>query len=857
VVLTGYDHPTARVSGAAPPCTCSPAEVLRPRARSHWLAVAQALNDVVDVLLVGDSVGMVVHGHQSTVPVTLDAMVMHCAAVARGATRPLLVGDLPFGTYSTVEGALRSATRLLQEGGMHAVKLEGGRAQAGKLSSLAQEGLPVMGHVGLLPQTAPLAGGYGLTGKSAASAMRVVDDALSVAHAGAFSLVLELVPSQLSAFITALLDVPVIGIGAGPHVSGQVLVSHDLLGMSTGRVPSFVKQYASVGRTMEGAFAAYAADVRARTFPGRRATADAASSPLFAHVEAVERDVSAGAASAVSRARPLYSRDMELPEFAAFAEAAARAYGSNPRAMAALDAGHRELQNAAAEAAAAKSAEATRIAIVRAKADAQAATIVRPLFSSPEPSLSVAIVGTGAVASLLASQLAGNHALSCVDMYGRWADRVAAINANGLLLYPQDRSAQAMHFRSAAQGAVGSGPLLRAFNLADSPAFNAVLHWAAGGLPGVSAPGTLPALGDGDFSGRRYDVVLLAGKAMDAPEQVLAAATLVRSVADLGEGEGSASSPATVRGRPGIVIPLYNGAYTAEYALALLARLQREGASPAALAALGPSLSAHLASLRPLGQTGYGVTSSGAVLGVGPGAGVTRTGSGITRVCASPLMRMPTDAEEAAATLLPPEFALHHTGMVPTALSWGDGVEAEPVSMLASSEWNAARWAKLAVNAVLNPTVALLGVTNEGFLPYVEAARARPAREPAPAYGVEGLAAEAAQAALLRAGSGDSGGGAVHLAAPGWEAVSDGPGLLALVEAAARATAPNINSLLADARAGRVGEGDFICGAVVEALEGKAPAQAAALAALHARERAFGIRNVDARVRGIVEGTVA
>lgn len=245
VVLTAYDYATAAAVSATPG---------------------------VDVILVGDSAGMVVHGAASTTGVSLDDMLRHCAWVAAGAPRPFLVGDLPFGSYAGPgpAAAVASALRMVREGGMHAVKLEGGGAAAeGKVAAVVAEGVPVMGHVGLLPQTAPAVDGYALAGASAAAALGVVADALGLAAAGAFAVVLEKVPSELAAAVTALLGpgVPTIGIGAGPECGGQVLVSHDLLGLIDRPPPRFVRQYADLGGAMRAAFGAYAADVGARRFP--------------------------------------------------------------------------------------------------------------------------------------------------------------------------------------------------------------------------------------------------------------------------------------------------------------------------------------------------------------------------------------------------------------------------------------------------------------------------------------------------------------------------------------------------------------------------------------------------------------
>jgi len=228
----------------------------------------------IDMLLVGDSAAMVVHGHDTTLPVTLDEMLVHCRAAARGARRPLLVGDLPFGCYeASTEQAVASAVRLLKEGGMDAVKLEGGAPQrVAAAKAVVDAGIAVMGHVGLTPQSISQLGGFRPCGRSAAEALQVVQRSLALQHAGCFALVLECLPRTVAAAVTAALDVPTIGIGAGSACSGQVLVFHDLLGFlqhphHAKVTPKFSKQYARVGESIHSALLAFRADVEAQRFP--------------------------------------------------------------------------------------------------------------------------------------------------------------------------------------------------------------------------------------------------------------------------------------------------------------------------------------------------------------------------------------------------------------------------------------------------------------------------------------------------------------------------------------------------------------------------------------------------------------
>ena len=240
VMVTAYDYPSAQVAEAAG----------------------------VDVVLVGDSGAMTVLGYPSTVPVSLDEMLMLAAAARRGLTTPLLVGDMPFGSYEVSdEQAVRSAQRFVKEAGCDVVKLERGGSSADRARAIVQAGIPVMGHVGLTPQTATALGGYRSQGRTADRALEVTRDALALEEAGCFALVFEAVPSELTEVVVPKLEVPVIGIGAGPNTDGQVLVFHDLLGIYDGHAARFVKRYGDVRQAMVDGVTAFAADVRERRYP--------------------------------------------------------------------------------------------------------------------------------------------------------------------------------------------------------------------------------------------------------------------------------------------------------------------------------------------------------------------------------------------------------------------------------------------------------------------------------------------------------------------------------------------------------------------------------------------------------------
>lgn len=222
----------------------------------------------VDCILVGDSLGMVVLGYDNTLPVTMEDMLHHCKAVARGASTALLVGDMPFMSYQvSVPEAVRNAGRFLQEAGMEAVKLEGGRERVDAVRQMVSAGIPVMGHIGLTPQSIAQFGGFVPQGKTAAAARRLIEDAQILQEAGCFSIVLESVPAQLAELISQQLEIPTIGIGAGVGCDGQVLVIHDLLGLFDRFTPKFVKQYRTLHGTIVDALAEYKREVETRAFP--------------------------------------------------------------------------------------------------------------------------------------------------------------------------------------------------------------------------------------------------------------------------------------------------------------------------------------------------------------------------------------------------------------------------------------------------------------------------------------------------------------------------------------------------------------------------------------------------------------
>ena len=222
----------------------------------------------IEMILVGDSLGMVVLGYESTIPVTMDDCIRHCQAVRRGAPNTFVVGDMPFGSYQTCpEDAVFNAVRFLKEGGVDAIKLEGGKRVAPQIRAICEAGIVVCGHIGLTPQSSGVLGGHKAQGRTIESARAVIEDALAVQEAGAFSVVLECIPAPVSALITSKLDIPTIGIGGGTECDGQILVYQDMLGTFTDYVPKFVKHFANIGEEMVNAFKAYDEEVKAKTFP--------------------------------------------------------------------------------------------------------------------------------------------------------------------------------------------------------------------------------------------------------------------------------------------------------------------------------------------------------------------------------------------------------------------------------------------------------------------------------------------------------------------------------------------------------------------------------------------------------------
>lgn len=222
----------------------------------------------VDVILVGDSLGMVIQGRVTTVPVSVDDMVYHARIVAAGTRRALLMADMPFMSFATLDSALRNAARLMQEGLAHMVKLESGGDEVGAVRSLSRQGIPVCAHIGLQPQTIHKIGGYRVQGRDEASAKAMLDDARRLVDAGAELLLLECVPTMLAQRITEAVEVPVIGIGAGPHVDGQVLVLHDMLGFTPGKRLRFTKDYLAENPSAQTAVAAFVREVKEGLFPG-------------------------------------------------------------------------------------------------------------------------------------------------------------------------------------------------------------------------------------------------------------------------------------------------------------------------------------------------------------------------------------------------------------------------------------------------------------------------------------------------------------------------------------------------------------------------------------------------------------
>jgi 3-methyl-2-oxobutanoate hydroxymethyltransferase len=251
--------------------------------------LARAVDEAgIDSILVGDSLGMVVLGYQNTLRVTMTDMLHHCRAVARGAHYALLIGDLPFMAYQvSTEQAVRNAGRFLQTAGMDAVKLEGGRERLDAVRAIVAAGIPVVGHLGLTPQSVQQLGGFRAQGRTATAAQRLVEDALMLQDAGCFSLVLEAIPGRLATIVSQKLDIPTIGIGAGVGCDGQVLVTHDLLGFFDRFTPSFVKQYASLHHEISQALETFREEVEARSFPAQEHTLEMSEAEWQAFLEEI------------------------------------------------------------------------------------------------------------------------------------------------------------------------------------------------------------------------------------------------------------------------------------------------------------------------------------------------------------------------------------------------------------------------------------------------------------------------------------------------------------------------------------------------------------------------------------------
>ena len=244
-MITAYDHPSAKLADEMG----------------------------ADCILVGDSLGMVVLGYENTLPVTMADMLHHCKAVARGAKSPLLIGDMPFLSYQvSTADAVTNAGRLMAEGGMGAVKLEGGREQAGTIKAIVDAGIPVMGHIGLTPQSVHKLGGFRPRGRTSDEAFRILEDAIALQDAGCFALVLESVPAELTGLIRQTIEIPVIGIGAGVECDGQVLVLHDALGLTDTYQPKFTRKFVDARQTMADGLASYIAAVKEASFPAEEHT---------------------------------------------------------------------------------------------------------------------------------------------------------------------------------------------------------------------------------------------------------------------------------------------------------------------------------------------------------------------------------------------------------------------------------------------------------------------------------------------------------------------------------------------------------------------------------------------------------
>jgi 3-methyl-2-oxobutanoate hydroxymethyltransferase len=789
-----------------------------------------------DVILVGDSVGMVMLGYSSTVPVTLNAMALFCAAAARGTKRALLVGDLPFGSYATENIARMSAIRMVQEGGANAVKLEGGRSQSKKIQAICNEGIPVMGHVGLLPQTSPLSSGgsYVVQGKSGISALSCVYDAIAAQEAGAFAVVLEVVPAQISAFITGLLKIPTIGIGAGPSCGGQVLVAHDLLGFSqsaastsdgkassstlasgspiygssssssssnTLRQPRFVRRYANIGADINLAFRDFAHDVRGRSFPSS-STPSSSSSSISKHPY-THLNSSNSLTTHPQHVVQNEFFDMELNELKVFKSLVQRDFPTAFQAHEALDAATIELEMRLGGKASEFQPSSISVKASSPLSDKEVIsshTHKHPIDSSTPPSsLSVAILGSGAIASLISAALGTNKRINRLSMFSSWSERLDDVRKRGgirfrrPLLQNSDvetvcSSLELYDLSDLSKSSIGaSAKELEAFILhslsSSSPSASSSSPSSLTSSKDVSPPFNIKTHNIDSSVKGCFDLVLLCGKAYQVESQAALAALLVKP-------------------RDGLVVPFYNGSDSLEYLSSVFSLLNSY------------SKEVHQ------GQVLYGQTSLGARYERdGSGSWILEhTGNGQTLVFNSGNEDSYGKSSFIDKSNSHKNNSNTNSDLILSAMQVGpaDGLGDWPLQTLFKphNEFQLARWRKVAVNSVLNPICALLGVTNGGF---VEAARGLYKKQ------VHALAAEAACAIEVNC-----------------EGSSVTPQeILELVHSVSIKTSYNTNSLLADFKTGRDLEAPFINGAIIRSLSDKkrerAPANAAILSALEAR----------------------
>ena len=705
---------------------------------------------------------MVSLGHDSTVPVTMEDMIRHAAAVARGATRPFLVADLPFGSYLTLDTALANGARLIQEGGMQAVKLEGGRSQAHKIAALVREGIPVMGHVGLLPQTARAVAGYTVRGATADEACAVVADALAVVAAGAFAVVLEKVPAPLAAFITAAIaPVPTIGIGAGPDCAGQVLVAHDALGMLPPRVAPlrFVKEYADVATTVSTAAAAYATDVRERTFPSRSKHSfsmrpDVANAFIERVVDA-EVVTAAAATSGSAIELPVISlpHDVRTRALAALASASTTAdSASNIKRVTLLESGN-PVSDTNGEAVTAVDATKSVPSRPDISGEIHMQSHPAPLrILDPQRSFRVAIVGSGSLAQLFAVRLSAVADVTIVTSSILRAESLVA--AGGVRVVDPDGTGG----NASRRVLDGSLPIREAELLLPSSAAR------------VRVVPRATALAE-DLHRCQYDIVLVLTKAHAAGHATSVAHALTRRTSVLMPG-----------GR-GYILPLFNGGYATEY-------MRKK------IAFCSGSMTDKIEATQIL----CGVTSQGATQIAAPceadmdATVVVPTGVGDTIIAE-------TGCADAAAAADAVTQLLRTAGL--------------PAVATAVPE-NVVRWSKIAMNAVLLPPAALLGLANGGVSQWYAAAQARGRTSL-----LDVLAREVAEVMAHAIPGLDN---AEHLSKlPGWSewprhgSTSDAAQLI--VRNALRlasATAPNVSTMLSDLRSGRPSEVRFINGFVCD-----------------------------------------